>query len=144
MLKIIVTNENNELTMQREQMDHQKQKLETEVNEQRTLVECHRYPSFFYLSRGTIQKSEIQSENLQLAAAKRSMENDLQLTKVNNQPTKSNFIPYHPIHNYRASSTRVWVSELRELVRQIQYFSHCQEYSSVYYSLIHLLPKNRS
>lgn len=34
----IVVNENNELTLLREQMEHQKHKLESEVNEQRIMV----------------------------------------------------------------------------------------------------------
>jgi hypothetical protein len=57
--------EKDELAIQREALDQQKAKLDTDVNEQRSI------------------KTETQNENLQLAAAKRQIENDIQIAKVN-------------------------------------------------------------
>jgi hypothetical protein len=56
--------EKDELTIQREALEQQKAKLDLDVNEQRSL------------------KTETQNENLQLAAAKRQVENEIQIAKV--------------------------------------------------------------
>lgn len=60
----ILLSEKKELETQKEQSEQQKRRLESEVSEQRT------------------QKSENQTDNLHLTAVRRSLENELQLTKV--------------------------------------------------------------
>jgi hypothetical protein len=52
------------LNIQRDALEQQKAKLDSDVNEQRSL------------------KAETQNENLQLAATKRQVENDIQIAKV--------------------------------------------------------------
>ena len=56
--------EKDELAIHRETLDQQKAKLDTDVNEQRSI------------------RTETQNENLQLAATKREVENKIQLAKV--------------------------------------------------------------
>ncbi|KAI6228188.1 Myosin head [Aphelenchoides besseyi] len=61
-LQVILT-EKDELAIQRETLEQQKAKLDTDVNEQRSI------------------KTETQNENLQLSAAKRQVENEIQIAK---------------------------------------------------------------
>lgn len=60
----VVLAEKDELLIRREHLDQEKQKLDMDVHDQRS------------------QKAELQGENLQLSAARRAVENDLQITKV--------------------------------------------------------------
>lgn len=59
-----ILGEKDELSVQREALDQSKSKLDADLNEQRSI------------------KTSTQNENLQLAAAKRAVENDIQIAKV--------------------------------------------------------------
>jgi hypothetical protein len=75
--------EKDELNIQRDALEQQKAKLDSDVNEQRSL------------------KTETQNENLQLAATKRQVENDIQIAKVSLNTEKPSLTPH-----FRANLTK--------------------------------------